>query len=183
MRGRAMLMPLLKAQAASMGLAFAEPLLHPPLSVLAADAGTFLSWGSLAGFVVLTAWNLLHPDREGREERLEAALERQRLIPGHAGQGAGRTPWAEAVTAARRAGTFSLNGVRQPGTTLRYQGPPPVYTPPGGLEVMITVELRAEPQVARRLVSSNACRHCGSKDGAYPSGSRMSLCLDCGASR
>lgn len=95
----------------------------------------------------------------------------------------GRT-WQDAVREAQRAGTFSLNGVRQPGTTLRYQGPPPVYTPPGGIEVVITVELRAGAQVGGQgnRVSSNACMECGElMDVAWVKPGTVRLCRPCRA--
>lgn len=171
MRGRAMLRPLFRAQAAAWASA---PLLWLPLPhwawTVLNDAGGALFFTSGAGFVVVLMWNLLHPDREPRlisrrhvrlrpEEELEfranlaRALASGAVTPAYADflelhragwdpsgrhserfreNHPGRT-WQDAIREAQRAGTFSLNGVRQPGTTLRYQGPPPVYTPPGGL--------------------------------------------------
>jgi hypothetical protein len=157
-----MVRPLLRAQVISLACALALPLTHPPFSVAVTDLGTFLSWGSITGLAVLVVWNLVRPDREGREERLEAAREQRRLIMEHASPRAGREQWEAAALEARRAGTFSLGGVRQPGATLRYAGPPPVYTPPGGIEMVITVELRAVPQAGRLSPDYGwSCEECG----------------------
>lgn len=95
----------------------------------------------------------------GREERLAAAREHQRMITVHAGPEARARSWAGAVWEAQRAGTFSLNGVRHPGAvTMRYAGPPPVYTPPGGIDMVITVELRAEARIGPCRCGRQGCR-------------------------
>jgi len=184
MRGRAMVKPALKGLAVSAATIPPLMLPEPGWAIWALNfigAGAF--YMSAVTLAVLFLWNVLHPDTEERDARLEAAREHQRMIMEHASPRAARTQWERAVLEARRAGTFSLNGVRQPGTTLRYPGrdvtwtydeivtaagrewearhygpqppgsvlrypgPPPVYTPPGGFEVVIHVELRAEPKM------------------------------------
>jgi hypothetical protein len=144
-----MIRPLLKAQVASVVLGVAAPFMHGWEELIAWHGGELLSWMSIAGFGVVLAWNVLHPDTEAREERealLAEAREHRRAITERAAVAA-VTGWERAVTDAKRAGTFSLNGVRQPGTTLRYVGPPALYTPPTGFEMMITVELKADARV------------------------------------
>ena len=147
-----MVRPLIKAQVTSVGLGVIAPFLHGWPEWILWRGGEWLSWGSILGFGVVLVWNVLYPDLEARAEReavLEEAREHKRQIMQRAAVGA-LTGWDRAVMDAQRAGTFSLNGVRQPGTTLRYAGPPPLYTPPRGLDVMITVELRAEPVILHR---------------------------------
>lgn len=140
MRGRAMLRPLFGAQAAAWASA---PLLWLPLPhwtwTVLNDAGGTVFFTSSAGFIVVLMWNLLHPDREPRlisrqhvrlrpEEEFRANLARASRTVTRPRTGR----WENAVREAQRAGTFSLNGVRQRGTTLRYPGPPAIYTPPAG---------------------------------------------------
>lgn len=144
-----MVWPLLKAQVVSVGVSLLAPFAHHPLSTVAWHLGEYLSWGSIIGFGVLGAWNLLSPDTEGRAERLEAAREHQLMIMEHASPRVRTERWDDAIREAQRAGTLSINGVRQPRPAVRYAGPPPVYTPPRGIEVVITVELSAQARVGR----------------------------------
>jgi len=222
MRGKAMLRPLFTAQAAAWGSA---TLLWLPLPHWLWDAvndtGGVLFYTSAIGFCVMLMWNIVHPDRESRDERLEAARERQRrMIMEHAGPGTAREQWERAVLEARQAGTFSLNGARQPGVTstrsagrdvtwtydeivtatrrewearhhgpqppgtvMRYPGPPAVFTPPHGMEVVIHVELRAEPKVGWRAgahVASDECDECGEPmDVAWVKPGTPRVCRPC----
>jgi hypothetical protein len=160
MRGRAMIRPLARGWLASLALSFSGPAAHVPF---AGTAGEWLMRAVITGFAVFAAWNIAHPDVGEREERLEEEREQRRLIAEHAGPRARGAQWAEAVLAAQRAGTFSLNGVQQPGTTLRYPGPPAVYTPADGFEMMIHVELKAAPQVSAsrtRISRQHRVRRC-----------------------
>jgi len=181
-----MLRPLIKAQVASVALSLAGPWLHNPYGWAAWHASEWLSWGSIIGFAVIGVWNVVHPDHEAREKRLALRREQQRMIMEHAimehaAAGARARGWEKAVLDAQRAGTFSVNGVRQPGTTLRYQGPPPVYTPPGGFEMMITVELRAKAVVsAQERRSASECDMCGTPmDVALVRDGYPYLCRQC----
>jgi hypothetical protein len=108
----------------------------------------------LASLVVI-CWNLMSPDLEAREERAAREEERQeellRLRAGNAAawQGASAAAFRQNMTALQAAflaGTVSVNGTGlRPeeamavidGGCLKYAGPPPVFTPPGGIRFIL----------------------------------------------
>jgi hypothetical protein len=182
MRGRAMLRPLFAAQAAAWG---SVPLLWMPLPgwawAVINDAGGSAFFGSCIGLGVFLAWNMVHPDRSAREEQRERLADRREefrrraeevswhgtpLVLPQPGRGVTWT-YDEIVTALGREWEARHQGPQPPGSVLRYPGPPAVFTPPHGMELVIHVELRAEPRVGNGGVARLSpdygwsCEECG----------------------
>lgn len=139
-------------------------------------AGNAVFMMSVVTGIVWAAWNLVHPDHSLREEleahraeyraELRERAERQAEgVPAGIGQDGSALywrappgPWQARWEQALAAGTVSVNGVRVPrrGKTLvvRYPGPPPVYTPPHGMDTVIH-DGRLSPDYGR------SCEECG----------------------
>lgn len=100
-------------------------------------AGNVLFMMAAAASVVLASWNLAHPDtgaREALEERRAEMRERALESAGRSwrGSAAHRDPGCAVL----RGGTVYVHSSVVAGSSLRYLGPPPLYTPPAGYRLL-----------------------------------------------
>jgi len=188
-----MLWPLARAQALAWGSAALLwlPLPHWAWTVLN-DTGGALFFGSGIGFGVVLMWNIAHPDHEARDERQARLEERRREMRERAERlgwdkpvtprGVPRIPAVQRHPTGHEAFKQDLETVLAGGTA-RYLGPPPIFTPPHGMEVVIRVDLHAEPTIGWRLgahVASDECDECGEPmDTAWIKPGAPRVCRPC----